>query len=232
MDYNEMMKQLFPMASCLGWDKAMDKKQMQKFAAGMEGFWNQGKEMQKEARKAWKEQWNYAFTQFIELEQAIASILPDPKAAALPGMPVPAVSPKEMVEKAKAFQEKANAKTVEQLDHILDTQMKQQEKMKGAVTAIAGKIAENLQKVKPSKKDEKSAEAAEKAEEAAEAQPDAASEVKADGAAEVKATVKSSPKTQRPKRPASRSAAAKKAEAAPKAEESAAPEASGNEAGE
>ena len=116
-------KDFFSAMPFWGWDEEEAKDQWKDFKSSVEKLWKQYEDMQKAAKKAWQEQWDTFFTQLMDIQQTVADTLPDEKAS-LPGMP--ATSPKEIVEKAKEFQQKANARAVEQADNMFKFQMDQQ----------------------------------------------------------------------------------------------------------
>ena len=134
-------KDFFSAMPFWGWDEEEAKDQWKDFKSGVEKLWKQYEDMQKAAKKAWQEQWDTFFTQLMEIQQTVADTLPDEKAS-LPGMP--ATSPKEIVEKAKEFQQKANARAVEQADNMFKFQMDQQKQVKEIVTGAVQNVEDNL----------------------------------------------------------------------------------------
>ena len=134
-------KDFFSAMPFWGWDEEEAKDQWKDFKSSVEKLWKQYEDMQKAAKKAWQEQWDTFFTQLMEIQQTVADTLPDEKAS-LPGMP--ATSPKEIVEKAKEFQQKANARAVEQADNMFKFQMDQQKQVKEIVTGAVQNVEDNL----------------------------------------------------------------------------------------
>ena len=63
-------------------------------------------------------------------------------------MPAAPVSPKEVVEKAKEFQEKANAQVVEQADNAFERRMQRQQQVKEMVTDAVETVEANLDAAK------------------------------------------------------------------------------------
>jgi len=160
-----MAKNLFPHVPGWEWDKVAQKKQWKKFKSDMGKLWDQYQDMQKVSRKAWKAQWETFFAQLIDMQQTVADSLPDEKPA-VPGMPPVPVSPKEFVEKAKEFQEKANAHAVEQADAVFEIQIQTQQQVKDAVSDAVEIVEANLDAIQPAAE-----ETEEKAEAKAEEQP-------------------------------------------------------------
>ena len=134
-------KDFFSAMPFWGWDEEEAKDQWKDFKSSVEKLWKQYEDMQKAAKKAWQEQWDTFFTQLMDIQQTVADTLPDEKAS-LPGMP--ATSPKEIVEKAKEFQQKANARAVEQADNMFKFQMDQQKQVKEIVTDAVQNVEDNL----------------------------------------------------------------------------------------
>ena len=134
-------KDFFSAMPFWGWDEEEAKDQWKDFKSSVEKLWKQYEDMQKAAKKAWQEQWDTFFTQLMDIQQTVADTLPDEKAS-LPGMP--ATSPKEIVEKAKEFQQKANARAVEQADNMFKFQMDQQKQVKEIVTGAVQNVEDNL----------------------------------------------------------------------------------------
>lgn len=140
-------KNFFPPVPGWDWNKGVQKKQWKKFKFGMGKLWDQYQDMQKVARKAWKAQWETFFAQLMDMQQTVADALPDEKAA-VPGMPPAPVSPKEFIEKAKEFQEKANAQVVEQADNAFERRMQRQQQVKEMVTDAVETVEANLDAAK------------------------------------------------------------------------------------
>ena len=136
-------KNFFPPVPGWDWNKGGQKKQWKKFKFGMGKLWDQYQDMQKVARKAWKAQWETFFAQLMDMQQTVADALPDEKAD-VPGMPPAPVSPKEFIEKAKEFQEKANAHAVEQADLIFEIQIQTQQQVKDTVSDVVENVEANL----------------------------------------------------------------------------------------
>jgi len=127
----------------MDWDLNSYRNQWNEFKANVDKAWDKYQEMQKEAQKAWKEQWETFFDQCIEVQKAFAENLPDEKIAA-PGMPVPPMSLKEAAEKAVELQEKANERAVKQNDAIFDFHMKGQKQVKEMVAGAVKNVEEKL----------------------------------------------------------------------------------------
>lgn len=127
----------------MDWDLSSYRNQWNEFKANVDKAWDKYQEMQKEAQKAWKEQWETFFDQCIEVQKAFAENLPDEKIAA-PGMPVPPMSLKEAAEKAVELQEKANERAVKQNDAIFDFHMKGQKQVKEMVVGAVKNVEEKL----------------------------------------------------------------------------------------
>ena len=127
----------------MDWDLSSYRNQWNEFKANVDKAWDKYQEMQKEAQKAWKEQWETFFDQCIEVQKAFAENLPDQKIAA-PGMPVPPLSLKEAAEKAVELQEKANERAVKQNDTIFDFHMKGQKQVKEMVAGAVKNVEEKL----------------------------------------------------------------------------------------
>ena len=140
-------KNAFPAMPGWEWDSKEQKAKWNEFKANAEKLWDQYEEMQKAAKKAWKEQWETFFAQLMGMEQTVADALPDEKPA-VPGMPAAPVSPKEVVEKVKEFQEKANAQAVEQADNAFERQMQRQQQVKEMVTEAVETVEANLDAAK------------------------------------------------------------------------------------
>ena len=136
-------KNAFPAMPGWDWDTEEQKAKWKEFKANAEKLWDQYEDMQKAAKKAWKEQWETFFAQLMGIEQTV------------PGMPAAPVSPKEIVEKAKEFQETANAHAVEQADKAFDYRMQQQQKVKEIVTDAVQKVEDNLDEMKAAAEEKK-----------------------------------------------------------------------------
>ena len=152
MGTKKMMKNLFPLM--FDWDKKEAKEEWKNFKSSLDDLWDQYQDMEKSAKKAWKEQWETFFAQLMGIEQTVADALPDEKVS-VPGMPAAPVSPKEIVEKAKEFQETANAHAVEQADKAFDYRMQQQQKVKEIVTDAVQKVEDNLDEMKAAAEEKK-----------------------------------------------------------------------------
>ena len=146
-------KDFFPLMA--GWGESKDdrKKQWKEFKSGMEKLWDQYEDMKKAAKKAKKKQWEQFFSQCMEMQQTVADALPDEKVSLL-GMPAASVSPKEFVEKAKEFQEKANTRAMEQADNLFELRMQRRQQMKEMVSDAVQNVEDNLDAVESSKDDE------------------------------------------------------------------------------
>ena len=147
-------KNAFPAMPGWDWDTEEQKAKWKEFKANAEKLWDQYEDMQKAAKKAWKEQWETFFAQLMGIEQTVADALPDEKVS-VPGMPAAPVSPKEIVEKAKEFQETANAHAVEQANKAFDYRMQQQQKVKEIVTDAVQKVEDNLDEMKAAAEEKK-----------------------------------------------------------------------------
>jgi len=145
-------KDFFPLMAGWGESKGDKKKQWKEFKSGMEKVWDQYQDMQKAAKKAKKKQWEQFFSQFMEMQQTVADALPDEKVS-LPGMPPAPVSPKEFVEKAKEFQETANARAVEQADNMFELRMQRQQHVKEMVSDAVQNVEDNLDAAQSSSDD-------------------------------------------------------------------------------
>ena len=141
-------KDFFSSMPFWGWADDNGKDQWEEFKSGMEKLWKQQQEMQKAAEKAWKEQWDTFFSKLMDMEQTVADALPDEKPAA-PGMPAAPVSPKELVEKAKEFQVKANAHVVEQAENMRKIRTKRRQQVKEIVTDAVNNVKANIEAVQP-----------------------------------------------------------------------------------
>ena len=164
-DKKNVAKNFFPPVPGWDWNKGAQKKQWKKFKFGMSKLWDQYQEMQKVVRKAQKAQWGTFFAKLMDMQQTVADVLPD-EMAVVPGMPPAPVSPKEFVEKAKEFQEKANAHAVEQADVVFEIQIQTQQQVKDTVSDVVENVEANLDAVQPAAE-----EAEEKAEVKAEEKP-------------------------------------------------------------
>ena len=140
-------KNAFPAMPAWDWDNEEQKAKWKEFKANAEKLWDQYEDMQKAAKKAWKDQWETFFAQLMGMEQTFADALPDEKIS-VPGMPAAPVSPKEVVEKAKEFQEKANAQVVEQADNAFERRMQRQQQVKEMVTDAVETVEANLDAAK------------------------------------------------------------------------------------
>ena len=143
----------FPPMPDWGWDNDEQKEKWEEFKSNVGKLWDQYQDMQKAAEKAWKEQWETFFAQFLDMQQTVADTLPDEKAA-VPGMPSAPVSPKEFVEKAKELQEKANAHVVERADAMVKYRRQRRQQVKEMVADAVQNVEDNLDAVESSKDDE------------------------------------------------------------------------------
>ena len=139
-------KAAFPTMPAWDWDTEEQKEKWEDFKANAEKLWDQYQDMQKAARKAWKAQWQTFFGQLMGMEQPVADALPDEKVS-VPGMPAAPVSPKEVVEKVKELQEKANAAAVEQADNMFERRMQRQQQVKEIVTDAVANAEANVEAV-------------------------------------------------------------------------------------
>ena len=79
-------KNAFPAMPGWDWDSEEQKAKWEEFKANAEKLWDQYEDMQKAAKKAWKQQWETFFAQLMGMEQTVADALPDEKVS-VPGMP-------------------------------------------------------------------------------------------------------------------------------------------------
>jgi predicted transcriptional regulator len=137
---------LFPMMM-YGWtedDKESRKEQWKNFKSTMETFLDQVQEMQKTAMEARKEQWNKTFAQLMEMQDNFAANLPE-EFPTLPGMPASPVTPKEVMNKVKDFQETVNKHAIEQADSRIEFIKKGQEQVKEIVTDAVKSVEEKAE---------------------------------------------------------------------------------------
>ena len=141
-DSKKKAKDFKDFAELWGWpaDKDECKKEWKNFRAGMDTFFEQVKDIQETYIEARKEAWNKIFPKLMAMQDKFAESLPEK----LPGMPEGAVTPKEVADKVKEFQEMANKHAVEQADSAIDFAKKGQEQVKAAVTEAVDKIEEKL----------------------------------------------------------------------------------------
>ena len=109
----------------------------------MDDFWDQMIEMQKTSMDAWKEQWDKAFPQFMEMQDSFIESLPD-ELVTPPGMPV--IKPKKVMEKVKEFQEMANEHASEQAESRIDFVVQRGQQAKEAAKDVVKSVEEGLDK--------------------------------------------------------------------------------------
>ena len=133
-------------AAMWGWpaDKDESKKQWKDFRANVETFFEQLQDIQEAYVEAQKEAWNKIFPKIMAMQDKFTETLPE-KLPTPPGMPESPVSPKEVADKVKEFQEMANKYAVEQADAVIDFAKKGQEQVKSAVTEAVDKIEKNAE---------------------------------------------------------------------------------------
>lgn len=155
----KMMKDFMPLMAA--WESFGDvdacRKQWKDFRSTMDTFWDQMAEMQRTSVETWKDQWNKAFPQMMEMEDNFTASLPE-ELPTLPGMPACPVKPKAVMDKVKEFQEMANKHAMEQVDSRLDFMKQTQQQAKTAVIEAVDSIEEKVDE-KLDKKAEDSAEA-------------------------------------------------------------------------
>ena len=134
-----------PLLPMWGWFGDVDeyKEKWEEFKSTVDTFWDQMIEMQKTSMEAWKEQWDKAFPQLMEMQDKITDNLPE-ELPTPPGAPVNPIKPKEVMSKVREFQEMANQHAVEQADSALDFCKKGQEQVKATVTETVDKNEEQL----------------------------------------------------------------------------------------
>ena len=117
-------------------DKDELKEQLKDFKENMEAYYEQMRGIQETVIEARKEAWNKVFPKLMEMQDNFAS--------ALPGMPASSVTPKDVMDKVKAFQEMANKHAMDQADSVIDFYKERQEQVKTAVADTVDSIVEKL----------------------------------------------------------------------------------------
>ena len=69
----------------MDWDLSSYRNQWNEFKANVDKAWDKYQEMQKEAQKAWKEQWETFFDQCIEVQKAFAENMTEKKSGGIAG---------------------------------------------------------------------------------------------------------------------------------------------------
>ena len=141
----KMVPGALPFPPVWGWWGDMDeyKEQWEDFKSTVDDFWDQMIEMQRRSMEAWKEQWEKAFPQFMEMQDNFIDSLPD-ELLTPPGMP--SVKPKKVMEKVKEFQEMANKHAEEKADAQIDFVVQRRQKIKETVKDAVKSVEEGLDK--------------------------------------------------------------------------------------
>lgn len=142
MGDKKTLKAFAAFAPLWGWseDKDERKQEWKDFKANMETFLDQLQDIQETAIEAQKEAWNKIFPKFLEMEDSIAASLPEE----LPS-PVGTVSTKEVVDKVKEFQEKANKNAMEQAETAIEFCKQGQKQARTMVKDTVDTIEEKIE---------------------------------------------------------------------------------------
>lgn len=138
-DKKKAKKAYLALAPLMGWPQDKDewKEQLKDFKENMVTYYEQMREIQDTAIEARKEAWNKIFPKLMEMEDNFASSLPEK-------MPVGSMTPQEVMDKVKEYQEMANKHAMEQADSMVDFYKQRQEQVKDAVAETVDSIVEKL----------------------------------------------------------------------------------------
>jgi len=131
-------KVLKALAPLLG-DKEEAKKQWKGLRENAENFYDQWRKFQETAYEARKETWNRIFPQLLDMQDKIASVLPQEIPTVLGS-----VNTKELADKLREFQETANQYAVEQADTAAEFYRKGQDQVKEAVVGTVKSIEDKM----------------------------------------------------------------------------------------
>lgn len=113
------------------WDTEENKKKRKakakELATNMKAFMEKTVDMKKASADGAKDQYDQFFAYMMGVQDGIAASLPDELPAIL-GLPAPAVSPKDVAQALKEFQEMANDYFVQQMDSRVDFLFQAQQK--------------------------------------------------------------------------------------------------------
>jgi len=108
---------------------------------GVETHLEQMRDVQKVSIDAYREQWDKAFPRYMEMQEAIAAILPD-EAPFLPGMP----SPRAFMESINEFRKTANKHAREQVDTFSEFVLEGQHRAKSVISDTVESIENDVEK--------------------------------------------------------------------------------------
>ena len=108
---------------------------------GVETQLEQMRDVQKVSMDAYMEQWDKAFPKYMEIQEAIAAILPD-EAPLLPGM----LSPRAFMERMNEFRKTANENARKQADAFRDFCKEGQQKARSVISDTVENIENDVKK--------------------------------------------------------------------------------------
>lgn len=108
---------------------------------GVETQLEQMRDVQKVSMDAYMEQWDKAFPKYMEMQEAIAAILPD-EAPLLPGM----LSPRAFMERMNEFRKTANENARKQADAFRDFCKEGQQKARSVISDTVENIENDVKK--------------------------------------------------------------------------------------
>lgn len=146
-----------------GWcgnDNTGDNAYAEDFKSGLIKFWKQTIDAQKASLDGTRDQWSQFIEYSMDMWDTFAEFLPD-EVPVLPGLPT--VSPKNVVKRAKEFQELANEHIQQQADTAVDFVIKGQEQACDMVAAAVEKVQEKKEEPVQAEEEEAPAQSEKKA---------------------------------------------------------------------
>ncbi len=125
--------------------KRDSKDQLEDLKTDAETYREQMRSAQKMSMDAFRNQWDKAFPKYMEMQETLASFLPD-EAPVLPGLPSFGVSPRAFMEKMNEFQKEAGRQAMEQADSFFDFFQQEQRKTGEAISKTVKNIEDEANK--------------------------------------------------------------------------------------
>jgi hypothetical protein len=119
--------------------KRDSKDQLEDLKTDAETYREQMRSAQKMSMDAFRNQWDKAFPKYMEMQETLASFLPD-DAPVLPGLPSFGVSPRAFMEKINEFQREAGRQAMEQADSFFDFFQQEQRRTSEAISKTVKNI--------------------------------------------------------------------------------------------
>ena len=117
------------------------KKFLDDLDANIMTFLGQMIDLQKSAIKSSKSQMEQVMDDFMKIQDNFTASLPE-EVPAVPGLPAPAMTPKEVMKQVKKFQEMSRKHIIEQADSVADFAIKSQEQGRDVTNTVVDKAAE------------------------------------------------------------------------------------------